>query len=137
MVALSNTHGDVHTVTEHDCCAGCGRPLIRNTPQGVKLSINSIEVADGRAARLTYREFQVLELLFKYFGHTVHRDRIFAAVWSDSETDPKTVDVYASKINKKIRPLGLEVSNVWGVGRKVGFYAAPDVMSVNNSEQAA
>jgi DNA-binding response OmpR family regulator len=53
---------------------------------------------------LTYTEMQVLRVLMTSAGQVVNRDQILAAVWNDDESNSNIVDVYISRLRRKIEP---------------------------------
>ncbi|MBA2286455.1 MAG: response regulator transcription factor [Ktedonobacteraceae bacterium] len=56
------------------------------------------------AIALTYTEMQVLRVLMTSAGQVVNRDQILAAVWNDDESNSNIVDVYISRLRRKIEP---------------------------------
>ena len=75
---------------------------------------------DGREARLTHREFELLHFLARHPGRVFSRGQLMAAVWRYSfYTDASTVTVHVRRLRTKIerdpgRPRFLQT--VWGVG---------------------
>lgn len=132
---IFSAHGDMQSYTEADCCESCGRPLVSSYPAGVQLDATGFTAPCGTRVPLTYRQFQVMELLLRHFGQTVHRERIYSHVWGGSERDPQSVDVYTSHINKKLRPVGFEIRAVWGIGKALDLLRAPSVKSVNKKSR--
>jgi hypothetical protein len=122
-------YGDTHMNTLSTCCAGCGRPFALEK-KGVKIENRTVSFKD-QTAKLTNKEAEVFTILLRYFGETVHRDRVWANVWGEgSEVDPKIVDVMLCKIRKKIAHMGLTTRNLWGVGQAL-IFADPIVSNVS------
>ncbi len=55
-----------------------------------------------REIRLTVKEFDLLVHLARHAGEVVTRDDLMATVWSDSQAHSNVIDVYASRLRKKI-----------------------------------
>jgi DNA-binding response OmpR family regulator len=54
---------------------------------------------------MTAREFDILQLLIRYRGQILTRDRILEKLWGhDSFTTPRTVDNYILRLRKKMEP---------------------------------
>ncbi|MDP2480076.1 MAG: response regulator transcription factor [Candidatus Palauibacterales bacterium] len=56
----------------------------------------------GRAIELTAREFAFLLYLARHAGRVVTRDELTAHVWDDSQVHSNVIDVYASRLRRKI-----------------------------------
>jgi two-component system cell cycle response regulator CtrA len=56
-------------------------------------------------------------------NHTVTRDRVFDLLFGlhDDPPEPKIMDVAMSHLRRKLRPLGVHITTVWGRG----WYLAP------------
>ncbi len=84
------------------------------------LSFDSVErlfFCDGSALNLTRRELAVLEALFLRAGRVATRDVLFQCVFSiDDEVNPETIELYVSRVRKKLKPTGLVITAVRGVG---------------------
>lgn len=115
MSNTKNSFGDTHTTTEHECCETCGRPL-QYVKSGVEVDAAGFVTHGGRSIKLSLGEAKVFRVLHSTFGNVVHRNRIYDLVWGDRETELKIVDVLICKVRKKIEPLGLVITNTWGVG---------------------
>lgn len=60
---------------------------------------------DGRAAPLTYREFELLQYLVLREGVTVRRADLIAGLWADGEGDipnERTIDVHIRRLRAKL-----------------------------------
>lgn len=60
---------------------------------------------DGRAAPLTYREFELLQYLVLREGITVRRADLIAGLWADAEGDipnERTIDVHIRRLRAKL-----------------------------------
>jgi len=69
-------------------------------------------------ARLTRTEAKIVSTIVR-FGRTT-KAGIYHAMYGhlgdDEQREPKIVDVMISKIRKKLRPVGVEITTQWGVG---------------------
>jgi DNA-binding response OmpR family regulator len=76
-----------------------------------------------RAWLLTPMERKLL-LLLAQSERTKTRTQIFSQVWGyESDTQIKTIDVFMTKLRKKLRTIdcGIEIKTDWGIG----FYCPP------------
>jgi len=84
------------------------------------LSFDSVErsfYCEGTALTLSRRELAVLEALFLRAGRVATRDVLFQRVFSiDDEVNPETIELYVSRVRKKLKPSGLVITAVRGVG---------------------
>jgi DNA-binding response OmpR family regulator len=86
----------------------------------VVLDTISRQVTAGSGeAKLTSREFRVLEYLMENFDRTVTKNEILDAVWGpDFDGDPNVVEVYVGYLRRKIDAKGASsrIKTVRGVG---------------------
>jgi two-component system alkaline phosphatase synthesis response regulator PhoP len=70
----------------------------------VKIDLRGTSVSrDGKAVRLSAREFQLLRYLVEHSGATLSRDQILKDVWGYSaETFTRTVDVHVASLRQKL-----------------------------------
>lgn len=75
---------------------------------------------DGEQVPLTVREFHVLHKLLSYPKKTFTRIQLMDEFWGyDSESDPRTVDVYITKLRSKFKKCeAFEIVTVHGLGYK-------------------
>ncbi len=57
---------------------------------------------DGRLVELTAKEFDVIELLMRNPNRVYSRDALLSAVWGDSSSDIRTVDVHIRRLREKL-----------------------------------
>lgn len=97
-------------------CPCCGQDL----PEDGALRIDDagFVVFGGRVAKLTQAETEVFGMLRAARGAGVSRQSLLAALYpiEADEADIKIIDVFISKLRKKLKPLGLEISTIWGRG---------------------
>lgn len=98
---------------------------------GNKLAYKNIVIdMDAREAfvkdkllSLTFREFEILELLMKNPKKVFTRANIFQAVWNDEFLgDDNTINVHMSNLRSKLSELDSEtkyIQTVWGIGFKL------------------
>ena len=74
----------------------------------------------GREIKLTIREYDVMELLFKHENRVYSREKLLEMIWgSDYPGDGRTVDVHVRRLREKIEINPSEpkyVHTKWGVG---------------------
>jgi DNA-binding response OmpR family regulator len=77
-------------------------------------------VLAGEEIPLTVREFNVLWKLLSYPKKTFTRNQLMDDFWGmESESSPRTVDVYITKLREKFAPCGdFEILTVHGLGYK-------------------
>ena len=75
---------------------------------------------DGEQVPLTVREFHVLHKLLSYPKKTFTRIQLMDEFWGyDTESDPRTVDVYITKLRSKFKKCDMfEIVTVHGLGYK-------------------
>lgn len=76
---------------------------------------------DGEAIALTYKEFELLQLLMENVEVVLKRNRIMSAVWgTDFEGETRTVDMHIKTLRKKLQSGGTIIKTVRSIGYKVG-----------------
>ncbi|MBO5656655.1 MAG: response regulator transcription factor [Agathobacter sp.] len=74
----------------------------------------------GREIKLTIREYDVMEILFKHENRVYSREKLLVMIWgSDYPGDGRTVDVHVRRLREKIEINPSEpkyVHTKWGVG---------------------
>ncbi len=88
----------------------------------LSLSVERHEVlASGAPISLTYKEFELLALLFENLGTVLTRDRILREVWGyEFDGENRTVDVHIRTLRQKLGTAGDVIETVRGVGYKIG-----------------
>jgi len=88
---------------------------------GMTLSVPRHEVrCDGVPVTLTYKEFELLVLLFENRGIVLSRDSILKSVWGyDFDGENRTVDVHVRTLRQKLGAYGDLIETVRGVGYKL------------------
>jgi len=77
----------------------------------------------NRDIKLTPKEFDMLHLLLRHAGETVHRNHLLSECWgSESGTDSNLVDVYVNYLRKKVDAPGEDklIQTVRGAGYRLG-----------------
>lgn len=84
------------------------------------LAFDSVERAfllDDQPLPLTRREHAVLEALFVRAGRVVTRESLLGRVFSlDDEVNPEAIELYVSRVRKKLRGSGTTITAVRGIG---------------------
>ena len=88
----------------------------------LSLSVERHEVlASGVPVVLTYKEFELLNLLFENLGTVLTRDRILREIWGyEFDGENRTVDVHIRTLRQKLGAAGDIIETVRGVGYKIG-----------------
>ncbi len=80
----------------------------------------TVKVND-KPARLTAKEFQLLEYLMRHEGEVLSKDRLLDHVWSDeSRVQHNTVETFVANLRKKIGGGEKVIKTVRGYGYKIG-----------------
>lgn len=89
--------------------------------KGLSVDFSSRNVTvDGEKARLTRREYDLLEYLIRNEGIVLSRDNILEAVWGfDYYGDTRTVDTHVKMLRESIGPYRDILVTVWGTGYKL------------------
>lgn len=73
--------------------------------------------ADGEALNLPRRELSVLEILMIRAGKVVSKEQIASHLFSfDDEASPNAIELYVSRLRKKLITSGLPIRTVRGLG---------------------
>ncbi len=76
---------------------------------------------EGETITLTYKEFELLCLLFKHQGLVLTRDQILTRIWGyEFDGESRTVDVHIRTLRQKLGAAGDYIETVRGVGYKMG-----------------
>jgi len=76
---------------------------------------------NGGNISLTYKEFELLQLLMENRGTVFSRDSIMSRIWhTDSDGKTRTVDMHIKTLRKKLGLSGNIVKTIRGAGYKVG-----------------
>lgn len=110
----------VHAVLRR--CSSVGGSTARYSLGGVELDVNKHEVTVcGEPVTLTYKEFELLALLFENRGVVMTRDRILREVWGyEFDGENRTVDVHIRTLRQKLGEGERIIETVRGVGYKIG-----------------
>lgn len=103
--------------------SGAERTHARAYSQGeLQISVDGREVTvAGESVTLTYKEFELLLLLFENLGSVLTRDRILREVWGyEFDGENRTVDVHIRTLRQKLGTAGDIIETVRGVGYKIG-----------------
>ncbi len=77
--------------------------------------------ASGIPVTLTYKEFEMLCLLFENKGMVLTRDVLMDKVWgSGFDRENRTVDVHIRSLRSKLGAAGACIETVRGIGYKIG-----------------
>jgi len=74
-------------------------------------------VVDGLPARLTRREFELLQFLVHNRNRVVSRDRLLERVWGyEREVETRSVDVHVGRLRAKLGSAARQIETVVGLG---------------------
>ena len=98
--------------------ASIKEPLKMMSGSQLRVIENSLELSDGfDSTRFTKTEFQIFCPLFRRIGSFVKRDELFVP---DNAQKSRSLDVHIASIRKKIKPFGLDIETLRGVGYRLG-----------------
>jgi two-component system alkaline phosphatase synthesis response regulator PhoP len=85
---------------------------------GLALSPSQRRVTvDGTLVVLTYKEFELLQILMEHPGRVFSRDRLLEAVWGwEHSGSTRTVDVHIQTLRRKLGSAASIIETVRGVG---------------------
>ena len=82
-------------------------------------------IVDGVDLELTARELSVLETLLRRPRALVSKEQLFESIYSwDSEANLNAVEVYISRLRKKLEPAGVSIRMFRGLGYRLEVHAA-------------
>ncbi|MBQ9613342.1 MAG: response regulator transcription factor [Lachnospiraceae bacterium] len=81
----------------------------------------SLASADGKTARLTAKEFQIMEMLMESPGRVISVDVFMDRIWPEGDTDTDIVWVNISNLRRKIKGLNasVEIRSTRGLGYSI------------------
>ena len=83
-------------------------------------------VVDGDDLELTARELSVLETLLRRPRALVSKEQLFESLYSwDSEANLNAIEVYVSRLRKKLEPAGIGIRMFRGLGYRLEVHAEP------------
>lgn len=78
----------------------------------------------GERVHLTFKEFNLLELLLENRGQVFNRDQLLNRIWGyDFDGESRTVDVHIRTLRQKLGDAGSCIETVRGVGYRIGVQA--------------
>ncbi|MBE6017924.1 MAG: response regulator transcription factor [Lachnospiraceae bacterium] len=98
------------------------RPDVSGYDFGVlKISPDRHEViVNGNEVRLTYKEFQLLNLLAENHGHVLPREMLLEKVWGlGTERENRTLDVHIRTLRSKLGDAGELIETIRSVGYRL------------------
>ena len=86
--------------------------------QQIKLDSSRFEVlVDEQVVDFTLKEYLLLEFLIKNKGKALSRDILLDQLWGfEYDGDTRIVDVHIFKIRDKLKPYGIKIKTIRGVG---------------------
>ena len=86
--------------------------------QQIKLDSSRFEVlVDEQVVDFTLKEYELLEFLIKNKGKALSRDILLDQLWGfEYDGDTRIVDVHIFKIRDKLKPYGIKIKTIRGVG---------------------
>ena len=95
------------------------QPVLRAC--GIELCVDRRTVtAGGAPVSLTYKEFELLQLLMQNAGIVLTRERVMERVWGyDYAGESRTVDMHIKSLRHKLGGCGAAIRTVRGVGYKL------------------
>lgn len=96
--------------------AGKGKSYL--SYQRIKLDSSRFEVLiDDQVVDFTLKEYELLEFLIQHKGQALSRDILLDRLWGfEYDGDTRIVDVHIFKIRDKLKPYGIKIKTIRGVG---------------------
>lgn len=107
-----------------DCCPLCGNALPDDDTLRVDPSSRSVSRRGLVVNRLSKQQFAIFECLWKAKGRVIDHGSLQDYVWgleNDGPSNPReTIAVQIMKLRRRLKPLGIFITNAWGVGYAMG-----------------
>lgn len=83
----------------------------------------TLQFSGGERVKLSYREAQLLQILYDHKNNILDRKHVLLSIWGDdSFFNARTMDVFVTKLRKHLRhDNSIEILNLRGVGFKLLF----------------
>ena len=96
--------------------AGKGKSYL--SYQRIRLDSSRFEVLiDDQVVDFTLKEYELLEFLIQHKGQALSRDVLLNRLWGfEYDGDTRIVDVHIFKIRDKLKPYGIKIKTIRGVG---------------------
>ena len=96
--------------------AGKGKSYL--SYQRIRLDSSRFEVLiDDQVVDFTLKEYELLEFLIQHKGQALSRDVLLDLLWGfEYDGDTRIVDVHIFKIRDKLKPYGIKIKTIRGVG---------------------
>ena len=96
--------------------AGKGKSYL--SYQRIRLDSSRFEVLiDDQVVDFTLKEYELLEFLIQHKGQALSRDVLLDRLWGfEYDGDTRIVDVHIFKIRDKLKPYGINIKTIRGVG---------------------
>ena len=96
--------------------AGKGKSYL--SYQRIRLDSSRFEVLiDDEVVDFTLKEYELLEFLIQHKGQALSRDVLLDRLWGfEYDGDTRIVDVHIFKIRDKLKPYGIKIKTIRGVG---------------------
>nr|WP_281351588.1 winged helix-turn-helix domain-containing protein [Propylenella binzhouense] len=96
--------------------AATARGLLRSGRLAFDL-VDRTAAIDGRPLALPMKELAVLELLLLRAGKVVTKQSLFDRIYDpDEETMLNAIELYVSRLRRKLAPAGLRIRTIRGLG---------------------
>lgn len=84
----------------------------------IRLDSSRFEVLiDDQVVDFTLKEYELLEFLIQHKGQALSRDVLLDRLWGfEYDGDTRIVDVHIFKIRDKLKPYGIKIKTIRGVG---------------------
>lgn len=84
----------------------------------IRLDHHRFEIfIDEKQVEFTLKEYELLEFLVKHKGQALSRDVLLDQLWGfEYDGDTRIVDVHIFKIRDKLKPYGIKIKTIRGVG---------------------
>lgn len=107
IIKLNNAHNRMNSILSSQLSIG-----IKLIPEA------DLVIRDGKALKLTCKEFKIMELLLKDKCKCHTREELIEHL-DAGEITARTIDVHVSGLRKKLESINMEIETVRGIGYKV------------------
>jgi two-component system response regulator TctD len=98
---------------------GTVAPVLRFGPLSYEIATREVALA-GTSLELPPRELAVLRKLVERGGRVVSKEVLFETLYGwDDEARPQAIEVYVSRLRKRLEPAGLSIRSLRGLGYRL------------------
>ena len=115
-IAAHNAHLQRKPQDQEGHCPTCAQQL-PDHPGIIVDTAGGTILRNGHLVSLTVREMEVFQAVYRHRPHVVSIERIIIQIMDeDCQIDESNLEQILVRVNRKIRPIAIELSNVWARG---------------------